>query len=305
LGEIRQRDAELAALRAQAHAAVSEPPKLAVMADTAAVGSTAEPKTTAVAGGSWSSNAVALPSSSCTASSATPSDGEVVDVLTFIDEGPLGFEFDRANICLKVVASVEPGSSASGRLAVGDEVISIDGVPARSLSWEELAEALVPRPAVVSVRRAGYAEPRPGGTGAGTGTPLGLAGRVRHLAGWTRAAAKAAAREFEAAMTDIESTDEASAPGGTGVVAESLEDAEARNRPFYELVRTSMAEAAGGALRAGGPAADTEVAFERWLRNFHSERDDGWYTNNHTRVFNAFRPHWDEVVAAQRALAAS
>ncbi|CAJ1329262.1 unnamed protein product [Effrenium voratum] len=73
-------------------------------------------------------------------------------------------------------------------------------------------------------------------------------------------------------------------------------DAEARNRPFYELVRSSMAAAktSGG----GGSGSDSE-AFERWLRQFHSERDDEWFANNRTRVYNAFRPHWDEVVAKE------
>jgi len=51
------------------------------------------------------------------------------------------------------------------------------------------------------------------------------------------------------------------------------------------------------AREANGLPGDDSSSFERWLRNFHSERDDEWYANNHTRVYNAFRPHWDEVVA--------
>ncbi|CAK9014658.1 unnamed protein product [Durusdinium trenchii] len=135
----------------------------------------------------------------------------------------------------------------------------------------------------------------------------GLAARVRSLSVWTRDKAKAAARELEQAMAEIQedglsSADQPSLAGedSTRSDPEPLwtqnrcetetdeADAEARNRPFYELVRGSMAEA----IETNGP--DT---FERWLRQFHSERDDEWFANNRTRVYNAFRPHWDEVVA--------
>jgi hypothetical protein len=83
---------------------------------------------------------------------------------------------------------------------------------------------------------------------------------------------------------------------------------EVRNRPFYELVRSSMAEACSLETAdpgSGGTCVNEEANFERWLREFHQERDDEWYASNHVRVYNAFKPHWDEVVEAQRALAAS
>jgi len=46
---------------------------------------------------------------------------------------------------------------------------------------------------------------------------------------------------------------------------------QARNRPFYDLVRGSMAEPAAAFVAAGD--ANATEAFERWLRQFHSERD--------------------------------
>lgn len=49
---------------------------------------------------------------------------------------------------------------------------------------------------------------------------------------------------------------------------------QARNRPFYDLVRGSMAEPAAAFVAAGD--ANATEAFERWLRQFHSERDPGF-----------------------------
>ena len=50
---------------------------------------------------------------------------------------------------------------------------------------------------------------------------------------------------------------------------------QARNQPFYDLVRGSMAEPALAFVAAGGAAHEAEAteAFERWLRQFHSERE--------------------------------
>jgi predicted metalloprotease with PDZ domain len=78
---------------------------------------------------------------------------EAIDIVTFTAEGPLGVEFDQTNSVLKFVSCVEPGSQAAGRLFVGDEVVSVSGVSARNLSWEEMHDVLNARPAVVSVRR--------------------------------------------------------------------------------------------------------------------------------------------------------
>lgn len=220
---------------------------------------------------------------------------EAIEVVTFTAEGPLGIDFDESNVCLKIVAAVEPGSQACGRMAVGDEVVSIKGVSARNLSWEELCDALAVRPAVVSVRRA---NPEPDLTAAGGANPFGQ--RLGSMLGkWTGGAVRA----LRATMADAE--------GERRAGEEDMPDdlgPEARNRPFYELVRSSMAEACIFETADPGSAGfrhGEEVNFERWLRQFHNDRDDEWYSSNHVRVYNAFKPHWDEVVAAQRALAAS
>ncbi|CAE7636865.1 ppk5, partial [Symbiodinium microadriaticum] len=74
------------------------------------------------------------------------------------------------------------------------------------------------------------------------------------------------------------STAEAPASATSEAELPEADDAEARNRPFYELVRSSMVEAAAHGT--------SEEAFERWLRQFHNERDDEWFANNRTRVYN-------------------
>ena len=42
------------------------------------------------------------------------------------------------------------------------------------------------------------------------------------------------------------------------------------------------------------PASGTGDGFERWMRAFHSEYDDGWYARNHIRLLRSFRPIWDD-----------
>jgi len=274
--EIRQRDAEIATLRAAATATGDRWPGTSAAAEV--FGATSAPGA----------------AMECEAQ---------IEVITFTAEGALGIEFDDSNACLKLVAAVEPGSQASAcLLAAGDEVVSVSGVPARNISWEELEESLSTRPVVVSVRRAdpsigspGGGDPAQGGGGAPRG---GLAQHFAKVAGYARAAAA----QVQAALNDAEE------PNRWRSEDEPQPDdlpSEVRNRPFYELVRSSMAEACVAEGRDFGDLSQREDDFEGWLRLFHSERDDEWYANNHERVYNAFRPHWDEVLAAQRALAAS
>lgn len=223
--------------------------------------------------------------------SSTTMPPESLDVVTFFAEGPLGIEFDHSNAALKIISLVDENSQSAGRVMPGDEVVSINGVPARSLSWEELADVFSTRPAVVSVRRA-----CPDG-GAAQGRGAGPLDRLKLFAGWTGAAVNRAVR---AAMTDAEDVER---PLDEDEPLDEMAS-EVRNRPFYELVRASMAEACAQETKATGFLSGDEATFEQWLRQFHSERDDEWYESNHVRVYNAFKPHWDEVVAAQRTIAA-
>eukprot|EP00439_Symbiodinium_sp_Y106_P051084 s3418_g6.t2 len=262
LGEIKQRDAELALLRAAASAA--------------------------------------RPADAEASEASLPVEAAAPVVLE--DDGPLGLEFDRRSCgTAKVVLNVAPQRTA---LAAGDEVISVNGLSARNLSWEEFDNAMANRPVVLTLEKQPESRTTPSG---------GLANRVKSLSAWTRQAAKAAARELEAAMTDLQepppefssqdlpfpedlSTTEAPASSTSEAALPEADDAEARNRPFYELVRSSMVEAAAHGT--------SEEAFERWLRQFHNERDDEWFANNRTRVYNAFRPHWDDVTDPLRKDAA-
>lgn len=242
-------------------------------------------------------------------------------------EGPWLVDLDRTNSCLKVVTAVDPSSPVLGRVGPGDELVSLNGASARNLSWEELDAALAERPLVVSVRRPEDVATRESGAGAAIGSLLGS--KARSLVGWARATASVAVREFalDADPDDVMAYEEgptmsASAflgePSPTnhqsrGAAAEdssansgqedaAKEKAKERNRPFYALVQSSMAEVClEEARKSSLAAAGDEAVFEKWLRSFHSERDDAWYANNHLRLYNAFRPSWTEVVEAQRA----
>lgn len=321
IGEIRQRDAELALLRAAAvsndaelahlrAAAVSTPDSVVddgVVTDSSRVASTSSgvglPASSTNSGASASGSA---------ANSNTIDPTEFVEVLTFTEAGPLGIELDRTNECLKIVAAVDARAAASGRLFVGDEMVSINGASARNLSWEEMDATLLMRPIVLSVRRIDT------GGSPGAGPARGLANRVRNIAGWTRGAAAKLMEALDAEDDYLQSypgdgvvrgDGDAIRPKAAAVDSvvdlnpEEPDDAEARNRPFYALVRASMADACSAEVVS--PGAGDGSSFEKWLREFHSERDDVWYSSNHSRVYNAFRPHWDDVVAAHRALAAS
>ncbi|CAL1130218.1 unnamed protein product [Cladocopium goreaui] len=245
LGEIRQRDAELALLRVAAAAGGYTPGE----------------------------------------EDATKTQEQEVVTL---NEGTV--DFNRS------AASKQVASSSTSELSTGDEVISLNGLSARNMTWEEFDAALANRPVVLTVQR----ERRSGG----------IAAKMRSLSVWTRDKAKAAARELEQAMAEMQEDPLASnmeneeppaleASKATDEAADvDPEDAEARNRPFYDLVRGSMAEPAAAFVAAGD--ANATEAFERWLRQFHSERDDEWFANNRTRVYNAFRPHWDEVVQSAK-----
>jgi hypothetical protein len=37
--------------------------------------------------------------------------------------------------------------------------------------------------------------------------------------------------------------------------------------------------------------------FDFWLRTFHTEYDDSWFSANHQRLVRSFKPVWDDVVA--------
>ncbi|OLQ03342.1 Serine/threonine-protein kinase ppk5 [Symbiodinium microadriaticum] len=213
LGEIKQRDAELALLRA---AAVARP------------------------------DAASLP-----VEAAAP--------VVLEDDGPLGLEFDRPALtarsgAAKVVINVAPQRTG---LAAGDEVISVNGLPraersARNLSWEEFDNAMANRPVVLTLELlARQVVP----------STLGFSRPASAGKAWeTAEVSAAAARELEAAMTDLQepppeffsqdlpfpedlSTAEAPASATSEAELPEADDAEARNRPFYELVRSSMVEA--------------------------------------------------------------
>lgn len=143
-----------------------------------------------------------------------------------------------------------------------------------------------------------------------------LANKVMSLAGWTRVrvagsggtAGESDTPEKRFPSCEAQSVELEDAP--RGVDAMRAVDAEDEilpsevlnlNEPFYELVRSSMVEAcSAGAGNDHGEVSSGDEIFRRWLRQFHSERDDEWYAKNETRVVNAFRPHWDEVMSAQR-----
>jgi len=296
-GEIAARDAELAALRAQI-AAVT---KASCPVETSTISSSevAPPRD-----GTEQSVTTSAASSETIMQDGV---GERIEVLTLTGNDPTGIEFDQSNTCLKVVSSVDQQFPAGGCFAIGDEIISVQGTSARNMSWEELDSALAERPVVVSVRRLKHDSQ---GRSSSTRGLIGTG--IRSLAGWTFSAAGAAAgvatgaagaavRVLEAGIADLDELAEPATATPNDCEHDPAPDAEdrkeARNRPFYELVRSSMAASAREANCLPG---DNSPSFERWLRNFHSERDDDWFANNHTRVYNAFRPHWDEVVAAQR-----
>jgi hypothetical protein len=308
IGEIAARDAELAALRAQMAAATK------ASCPTEA-GTISTPEVAPARDGA-EQNVTASSASAETLIQDLAS--EHIEVLTLTGNDPLAIEFDRTNECLKVVSAVDQQSLAGGGFAIGDEIISVRGMSARNMSWEELHNALAERPAVVSIRRSKSDSQANGSKNRGL-----IGTGIRSLAGWTFSAAGAAAgvaagaagaaaggvvRVLEAGIADLDDLPEpdiatvkaqtAGASNDTGDDPSPDAEArkEARNRPFYELVRSSMAASVREANCLPG---DDGPGFERWLRNFHSERDDEWFTNNHTRVYNAFRPHWDEVVAAQ------
>lgn len=48
----------------------------------------------------------------------------------------------------------------------------------------------------------------------------------------------------------------------------------------------------GDILLDGGYSSDEQ--FERWMRHFHSEYDEVWFANNHTRLYKSFRPIWNQ-----------
>mmetsp|Transcript_39208 Transcript_39208/g.85690 ORF Transcript_39208/g.85690 Transcript_39208/m.85690 type:complete len:457 (-) Transcript_39208:72-1442(-) len=317
LGEIRLRDVELAFLRRgvglasdggaasadsveaqpQAHGqgkvqspsqasaapkAVAEAPVCEVMVASEQPG----------AGHSEEVSSSTVPDRVAAAVSTPLADAAFIEVLTFAEEGPLGFSFEEDEGRRKLVKVVDADTPASGRVVSGDELFSVAGTEARQMSQEALTEALEVRPLVVSFIRGEATRGDGSMANNGVGGARGLALRGRdlagHLAGWTFAAAKAVGRELEAAIL-VDKEEDYSDPDAV--------PSEVRNRPFYELVRTSMMRECSG--------VQEEPAFEQWLRDFHNDRDDEWYANNHLRIYTAFRPHWDEVLAAQRALAAS
>lgn len=76
------------------------------------------------------------------------------------------------------------------------------------------------------------------------------------------------------------------------------ETVEYMNKPYYDMIHGSMAEALErDALEQASEGR--EAIFQRWLRQFHGERDDAWYGRNYIRVDNAFRPHWEQILEHQ------
>lgn len=65
-----------------------------------------------------------------------------------------------------------------------------------------------------------------------------------------------------------------------------------RNLLVVDRVKFSMKEA----FDRGN---DADASFQRWLRDFHSERSDVWFSKNYGRLCIEFRPLWDEFTPSR------
>lgn len=236
----------------------------------------------------------------------------IAEVVTIMAEGTLGIEFFHKEPPY-VIREVEGRSLALGCFFEGDELLTVGALRTADMPWESLRSALSVRPAVVVVRRAKAPGRDERGdsraddlerSSEGSGSASGLfSGHVRSLTGWTRGVAARAVTVVSAAALgggDDDSNagsafDDGDCPAreacSVAPAPATMEDGvsiEVRNRPFFDLVRGSMRET------CLHQACD-DASFQRWLREFHNERDDVWYASNYTRVYNAFRPVWDEV----------
>lgn len=205
--------------------------------------------------------------------------------VTFCLEGPLGLEFEKTSPPY-VIESVVPGSQADGRVVPGDHLVEVGGQRTEVLQWSALRSALGVRPVTVILAR-----PPQQGNARRRSNP--------EEAAWTNgvgAALRCAGNGFTKAMTAVllpfdsldGATSQSEAPSEPEETSPENLSSEMRNQPFVELVRSSMSIALA-------TAGATEETFEAWLREFHDERDDRWYVENHSRIERAFRPHWDEV----------
>lgn len=59
-------------------------------------------------------------------------------------------------------------------------------------------------------------------------------------------------------------------------------------RKYHQLVDLNVCE-------------DPSSMFEQWVRNFHSEYDDVWFSDNRQRLFRSFKPIWDDHFKAGRS----
>eukprot|EP00929_Paragymnodinium_shiwhaense_P068605 TRINITY_DN34534_c0_g1_i1.p1 TRINITY_DN34534_c0_g1~~TRINITY_DN34534_c0_g1_i1.p1 ORF type:complete len:451 (+),score=162.80 TRINITY_DN34534_c0_g1_i1:69-1421(+) len=230
-----------------------------------------------------------------------------------VDE--LGLVFEEPLQPPHVVQEVLAKSSAVGKVQAGDELAYIGDVDTRHVAWSEFTELLKKRPVAVTVIRGGDAAALRSGGQAGFLAPRLFGAAAGRLGTWTSRLAKTAAAAVDnaaagaAAALDALEGDNEAADGGedekggslskdTAAAADVWEEgrsAEDHNKPFFDVVRASAAEELS-ALGAGPHSAAVEAAaFETWLREFHSERSDDWYKENHERLCRAFRPVWKEV----------
>lgn len=57
------------------------------------------------------------------------------------------------------------------------------------------------------------------------------------------------------------------------------------NRDFHDLLRSDLSDFLQDSA---------DRSFEAWLRRFHSEYDDEWFSKNRGRLVGPFRAIWDE-----------
>lgn len=317
VGEVRQRDLEIAELRG----------KLATLA--AAAVSPSDGQVHDLDTQQQPSAAASLSPAREQPLAAASSSPSRVELLTFTEEGPLGIEFlsERSPF---IVSLVQPQSLATGRVFAGDEIISVNGRSTADLPWEEMRYLLCSRPAVASIRRATADSTTPPSSQGERGRAgSGVVGRVKLFAGGLRNAVDRVAsttvegidvldrtldrvldQHTRAGEVDVQSSSGYAATGPALAprplvmgppqepAMDAMEDAEDRNKPFYDMIHASMADAL--AASTAEARADDEAVFGRWLRQFHNDRDDEWYGNNYTRVYNAFRPHWERILEVYR-----
>ena len=68
---------------------------------------------------------------------------------------------------------------------------------------------------------------------------------------------------------------------------------EEMNRMFFDVVNGNLREFLS-TYALGSVSGDCSSVFDEWVRSFHSEYDDNWYSKNRDRLARSFRPIWDE-----------